>query len=108
MVTNHDPRPLSHIGWCFDCLDSYRGTIHRSAINRRAERSDLAGELRTEQVMDATIKEKWVKALRSGEFKQGEGKLHDSDNDTYCCLGVLCKIQGAQFTEWNGNTDEYY
>jgi hypothetical protein len=54
MVHSHDPRPLSHIGWCFDRLDSYRGTIHRSAINRRAERSDLAGELRTEQVMNLT------------------------------------------------------
>lgn len=34
--------------------------------------------------------ERWVKALRSGKFKQGKGALC-SDNK-YCCLGVLCEI----------------
>lgn len=35
--------------------------------------------------------DKWVKALRSGEFKQGIGALKDKNNN-YCCLGVLCAI----------------
>lgn len=35
--------------------------------------------------------DKWVKALRSGEFKQGIGGLKDKNNN-YCCLGVLCAI----------------
>ena len=34
---------------------------------------------------------KWVKALRSGDYKQGSRKLVD-DNDNFCCLGVLCNI----------------
>lgn len=32
--------------------------------------------------------EKWLIALRSGEYKQGMGQLR-SINDEYCCLGVL-------------------
>lgn len=34
-------------------------------------------------------KEKWIAALRSGNYKQGTGKLYDSETDAYCCLGVL-------------------
>lgn len=34
----------------------------------------------------------WIKALRSGEYKQGfDGFLRDID-DRYCCLGVACEI----------------
>lgn len=36
--------------------------------------------------------ERWVKALRSGKFKQGKHKLYDPKTDTYCCLGVLTHI----------------
>lgn len=49
--------------------------------------------------MDAQIKAKWVEALRSGEYKQGSGHLHDQKTDCYCCLGVLCKVMGAEFGE---------
>lgn len=38
---------------------------------------------------------KWVKALRSGEFKQGKGYLASVDrkgSESYCCLGVACKL----------------
>lgn len=42
--------------------------------------------------------DKWVKALRSGKYKQGKGNLRNSD-DTYCCLGVLCDI--VDNTKWN-------
>ena len=35
--------------------------------------------------MDAQLKAKWVEALRSGEFKQAQGQLHDTRNDSYCC-----------------------
>jgi len=41
------------------------------------------------------FKDKWVKALRSGEYKQGTGFLYDSYKDCYCCLGVagaLCEV----------------
>lgn len=40
--------------------------------------------------MNEVVKEKWVKALRSGEYKQTIGKL--SKEGKYCCLGVLCDL----------------
>ena len=46
--------------------------------------------------MDPTIKKKWVEALRSGEYKQGKGRLvtyKKSEGDfQFCCLGVLQNI----------------
>ena len=41
--------------------------------------------------MKKNIMEKWVKALRSGKYKQGKGYLNRY-NDTFCCLGVLCEL----------------
>lgn len=38
--------------------------------------------------LPADIKQKWVDALRSGEYKQGQGYLKTEDGG-YCCLGVL-------------------
>lgn len=37
-------------------------------------------------------KDKWVAALRSGDFKQGRDQLYNSLTNTYCCLGVLAEI----------------
>ncbi len=36
----------------------------------------------------------WIKALRSGKYKQTKGKLCVVNGKTvkYCCLGVLCHI----------------
>ena len=48
-------------------------------------------------------KDKWVKALRSGEYEQGIGQLKESAYTTfsgkpeYCCLGVLCDVTGVRF-----------
>lgn len=46
--------------------------------------------------MNKTIKRKWIKALRSGEYAQGEGNLKCGPNldgeMEYCCLGVLRAI----------------
>lgn len=39
---------------------------------------------------------KWVNALESGKFKQGKGQLYKENPDRYCCLGVLCKVQGVK------------
>lgn len=50
--------------------------------------------------MDIQLKAKWIAALRSGEFKQAQGELHDARNDSYCCLGVLCKAVGAEWTSF--------
>lgn len=41
--------------------------------------------------MKKHVMQKWVKALRSGKFKQTKDLLQRQSN-SYCCLGVLCKI----------------
>lgn len=40
--------------------------------------------------MNQEIKAKWVTALRSGEYIQTKGALHDYAG--FCCLGVLCDL----------------
>jgi len=40
--------------------------------------------------MKKKIAEKWVKALRSGEYKKTEGALRNDEG--FCCLGVLCNL----------------
>jgi hypothetical protein len=45
--------------------------------------------------MNPEVKEKWIKALRSGEYQQGRHGLRREDstgNVSYCCLGVLCEL----------------
>lgn len=44
--------------------------------------------------MNARVKKKWLRALRSGKYKQGRGQLHkvDRDEHRFCCLGVLCDL----------------
>ena len=49
--------------------------------------------------MDKAIKEKWIKALRSGRYKQGIQQLYNPSTKGYCCLGVLAKIQGAKLEQ---------
>lgn len=50
--------------------------------------------------MNAEVKAKWVKALRSGEYKQTDGGLRENDN--FCCLGVLCDLYDP--TLWDAST----
>lgn len=45
--------------------------------------------------MDKDLKKKWVKAPRSGKYKQGFRCLR-TDDGRYCCLGVLCKVARAK------------
>lgn len=44
--------------------------------------------------MNAELKAKWIAALRSGDFKQATGILQANGRDepSFCCLGVLCKV----------------
>jgi len=41
--------------------------------------------------MDKALKAKWLKALRSGKYKQGKYRLRNN-RDEFCCLGVLCDV----------------
>lgn len=44
--------------------------------------------------MNKRIKKKWLKALRSGEYTQTRGVLHNDNG--FCCLGVLCDIYAKE------------
>lgn len=41
--------------------------------------------------MNGTIKKRWLKALRSGKYKQGKKSLKTEEGN-FCCLGVLCDL----------------
>lgn len=43
-------------------------------------------------------KEAWIKALRSGNYKQGRAILRTLDNE-FCCLGVFCDINNVPAKE---------
>jgi hypothetical protein len=49
--------------------------------------------------MNREVMEKWVAALRSGNYAQGTGCLRHSLSDgtpAYCVLGVLCQIHADE------------
>lgn len=49
----------------------------------------------------------WVRALRSGKYKQTNNRLKRMDPDEYCCLGVACDVSG--FGKWvNHGYSNYY
>jgi hypothetical protein len=54
--------------------------------------------------MNPVWKRRWVKALRSGEYKQGQGQLRAGRgaDAQYCCLGVLCAITGKRYRGTGG------
>lgn len=39
--------------------------------------------------LPVAVKAKWLKALRSGKYKQAKETLYDSETCGFCCLGVL-------------------
>lgn len=49
--------------------------------------------------MDPEIKELWITALESGDYKQGRGQLRNSANE-FCCLGVLCNLHAQAHPEF--------
>jgi len=46
------------------------------------------------------IADMWVQALRSGEYRQGRGRLKREDG-AMCCLGVLCDLVPSEVGKWN-------
>lgn len=68
--------------------------------------------------MNPEVKQKWIKALKSGKYQQGNAKLcqriKKNDNPEqytygYCCLGVLTELFLEEFPgklseEWVNNT----
>jgi hypothetical protein len=59
--------------------------------------------------MKPEIKEKWLAALRSGDYWQTQEALKDCIG--FCCLGVLCDIHKKETgtTQWldGGHSDLY-
>jgi len=58
--------------------------------------------------MKTHIKELWLTALNSGEYKQGRNTLKDKLN-RFCCLGVLCDlyIKETGDGEWDTLPTQY-
>jgi hypothetical protein len=57
--------------------------------------------------MNKRIKARWVKALRSGRYKQGRNMLR-TDDGKFCCLGVLCDLHSKSTgTAW-GTDGRYF
>ncbi len=50
--------------------------------------------------MNKKVRDLWIQALKSGEFKQGRGRLKNASGN-YCCLGVLCELHSRE----TGNTN---
>jgi len=50
------------------------------------------------QKLPKAFKKKWVAALRSGKYKQGNNKLAEltSGGVIHCCLGVACEVAGSK------------
>jgi hypothetical protein len=56
--------------------------------------------------MNPRIKQRWLDALRSGEYKQTMENLQDSNG--FCCLGVLCDLHAQERgMNWVKRTDGY-
>ena len=59
--------------------------------------------------MKLKIMRKWVRALRSGKFKQGKGALLDTRGRVprYCCLGVLCELHRRSTKRFKWEDERY-
>lgn len=55
--------------------------------------------------MKQEIKDKWLSALRSGEYKQGTLQLRYENN--YCCLGVLCDLYKKEHDDASWEADSF-
>lgn len=54
--------------------------------------------------MKQEIKQRWINALESGEYKQGVGRLQTTEG-AFCCLGVLCDLHSKE-TGFEWGTDD--
>ena len=55
--------------------------------------------------MNKRTKAKWLKALRSGKYKQTRGKLQRGGRN--CCLGVLAACMGVNPKEAGGSVKDH-
>ena len=59
--------------------------------------------------MNKELRNKWVAALRSGDYLQGHESLVQKKDDQYsfCCLGVLGVLMGGAVTIYEKDFDDY-
>ena len=60
--------------------------------------------MKTSTQLNKKFKQKWLTALRSGKYEQGESELKTKGTQEYCCLGVACKIAGLRPSDISGRT----
>lgn len=48
------------------------------------------------------FKQRWIAALRSGEYKQGKVFLYTESTDCYCVMGVAGKVLGINKSIMDG------
>jgi hypothetical protein len=54
------------------------------------------------KIQNAELRDRWLAALRSGEYEQGQNRLKYRDHDgvvRHCCLGVLCDVADPRYWE---------
>lgn len=57
---------------------------------------------KNELKINQKFKRKWITALRSGKYKQGEGELKIKGKQQFCCLGVACDVAGIARDKYSG------
>jgi hypothetical protein len=58
-------------------------------------------------MMNQEIKQRWIEALRSGEYQQGKKSLFHCGK--FCCLGVLTDLYIKEHgLQWNKDSAVYY
>lgn len=88
--------------------------VHKFRFHKGRKQNNVTVEIPEDfQRVKFTGVNEWTKALRSGKFKQGVGKLcvlkskmNRPENAEYCCLGVLSKIQGR--LQYDELADNFY
>jgi hypothetical protein len=60
-------------------------------------------------ILDKKIKQKWLKALRSGKYRQTRtGQLYSESSNAYCCLGVLQHCLTGEVEDDSSPSTEWY
>jgi len=60
-----------------------------------------------DEKLPKVFKRKWVKALRSGEYKQSREVLYNSLEKGYCCLGVAGVVCGLSNYSIGGDKGQF-
>jgi hypothetical protein len=88
-------------------VDDWLGSLYDSPDVSFGGQRKAINKTRIDKAMNENAR-KWIKALRSGEFKQGRYAL--KTQDTYCCLGVACEVyrrETGKGSWWPSQGDVY-